>query len=56
MGNVTIQDFNFFGCSCGVLQGKNIGNKNVIGAGAVLLRNIKDEGTYVGVPAVKMKF
>lgn len=56
MGNVTIENFNFFGFSCGVLQGKKIGNNNVIGAGAILLRSIKDEGTYVGVPAVKMKF
>lgn len=55
-GAVTIEDLNLFGFSSGVLQGKKIGNNNVIGAGAILLRNIKNDGTYVGVPAVKMKF
>lgn len=54
-GNVSIENENFLGFNCGIIQGKKIGNKNVIGAGAILLRSIKDEGTYIGVPAVKMK-
>lgn len=54
-GNVCIENENFLGFNCGVIQGKKIGNNNVIGAGAILLRNIKDDGTYIGVPAVKMK-
>ncbi len=54
-GMVTIGNENFLGFNCGIIQKKNIGNKNVVGAGAILLRSIKDEGTYIGVPAVKMK-
>lgn len=53
-GTVNIGNSNFFGFSCGVIQGKKIGNHNMIGAGAVLLRSIKDAGTYIGVPAKKM--
>lgn len=54
-GNVVIENENFLGFNCGIIQGKKIGNRNVVGAGAILLRTIKDEGTYIGVPAVKMK-
>jgi len=54
-GNVTIDDYNFFGFNCGIIQGRKIGISNVIGAGAILLRSIRDKGTYIGVPAVKMK-
>lgn len=53
-GTVTIGNSNFFGFNCGVIQGKKIGERNMIGAGAVLLRSIKDDGTYIGVPAKKM--
>jgi len=52
-GNVTILDYNFFGFNCGVIQGKKIGNNNIIGAGAILLKSVNNEGTYIGVPAVK---
>lgn len=54
-GNVTIEDENFFGFNCGIIQGRKVGNFNVVGAGAILLRSIKDGGTYIGVPAVKIK-
>jgi acetyltransferase-like isoleucine patch superfamily enzyme len=54
-GNVVIENKNLLGFNCGIIQGKKIGNRNVVGAGAILLRTIKDEGTYIGVPAVKMK-
>jgi sugar O-acyltransferase (sialic acid O-acetyltransferase NeuD family) len=54
-GNVTIENENFFGFNCGIIQGKKVGNYNTIGAGAILLRSIKNEGTYIGVPAVKIK-
>lgn len=54
-GNVSISNCNFFGFNCGVIQGVKIGNDNVIGAGSILLRSIKDEGTYFGLPAAKMK-
>ncbi|WP_017494973.1 acetyltransferase [Flavobacterium sp. WG21] len=54
-GNVKMEDCNFFGFNCGVIQGRKIGDNNIIGAGAILLRSIRDTGTYIGVPAIKMK-
>lgn len=54
-GTVTIGNENFLGFNCGIIQNKKIGNRNVVGAGAILVRSIKDDGTYIGVPAVKMK-
>lgn len=53
-GTVRIGERNFFGFTCGVIQKKIIGNDNMIGAGAVLLRSIKEGGTYIGVPAKKV--
>ena len=34
---------------------KNIGNGAVIGAGAVVVKDIEEKGTYVGVPARKIR-
>lgn len=55
-GGVKVGNENFFGFNSGVIQRKKIGNKNTIGAGAILLRHIKDEGTYLGNPAIKLTF
>lgn len=55
-GGVVVGDENFFGFNSGVIQQKKIGNRNTIGAGAILLRHIKDEGTYLGNPAIKVTF
>jgi sugar O-acyltransferase (sialic acid O-acetyltransferase NeuD family) len=55
-GMVTIGNQNYFGFNCGVIQCKNIGNLNTVGAGAILLRSIENEGTYIGVPAKKLIF
>ena len=55
-GTVSIGNQNYFGFNCGVIQQKRIGNLNTIGAGSILLRNIKDNGTYVGIPAKKLNF
>ena len=55
-GGVRVGNENFFGFNSGVIQQKKIGNKNTIGAGAILLRHIKDEGTYLGNPAIKLTF
>ena len=54
-GNVSIGNENLLGFNSGIIQGKKIGNRNVIGAGSSLIRNIKDDGTYIGVPAQKIK-
>ena len=38
-----------------VIKGINIGNNVVIGAGSVVIRNIDDNCTLVGVPARKVR-
>lgn len=55
-GNVTAQDGNFFGVSSVVLQRLKIGNSVTLGAGSVLIRNPKSDSTYVGNPALIIKF
>ena len=37
-----------------VLQYLKIGNNTKIGAGAIVMRNTKDNYLYMGVPATKM--
>ena len=54
-GNVTIGSDNFFGLNSSVLEGKSIGNNNRIGACSFIMRNVKDDCFYFGVPAKRMK-
>ena len=54
-GNVHIGDGCFLGTGCQVLEGLTVGAGVVIGAGAVVTRSIHVPGTYVGVPARKVK-
>lgn len=51
-GGVTIGDRNDFGMSSGIVQYKKVGNDNVIAPMAVLFKSIKDNGHYMGVPAM----
>ena len=39
-----------------IIQGKKIGNYSIIGAGAVVVRDIPDKCTAVGSPARPIKF
>lgn len=55
-GNISIGDLNYFGFNSGVIQGRKIGSNNILGAGSILLRNVKDGNTYMGNPAIKIKF
>lgn len=55
-GNVNIGDRNYFGVRATVLQGKSVTNDITIGAGAVVMKNIKKPGTYIGNPARKLEF
>lgn len=55
-GDITIGNLNYFGFNCGIIQKRKIGNNNTLGAGAILLRNAKDGDTYIGNPAIKVKF
>ncbi|KAH7832120.1 putative maltose O-acetyltransferase [Monocercomonoides exilis] len=40
----------WIGCGCGVTPGVTIGARSVIGAGAVVTRDIPDDGVAVGNP------
>lgn len=52
-GNVEIGEGTEVGTGTQIIQGKTICNNCIIGAGAVVVKNIEEEGTYVGVPARK---
>ena len=49
-GNVKVGHGVELGTGTQVIQGKAIGEKIIIGAGSVVIRDIANEGTYVGVP------
>lgn len=51
-GGVTIGDQNDFGMNSGILQYKKVGNRNVVAPMSVLFRSVKDDGHYMGVPAM----
>lgn len=55
-GAVNIGNTNFFGVSSVVLQQTKIGNQTVVGAGSVVIRKTKDGCTYVGNPAMMVKY
>lgn len=55
-GECIIGDDNFFGTSSVVLQQIKIGNGTTIGANSTIMRNAKDGNTYIGTPAIKVKF
>lgn len=55
-GNVTIKDKTFFGFNSGIIQNKFVESESIIGAGAIMLRDAKEKGTYIGNPASKLKF
>ena len=55
-GEVSIGDSNLFGVSSIVLQQKQIGNYTTIGANSVIMKKTKDNATYVGNPAIELKY
>lgn len=55
-GGVKIGQRNFIGVNSVILQYKSVGDDTTIGAGAVVLRNTKDNSTYVGNPATKVTY
>lgn len=52
-GNVTIGTGTELGTGSAVIQGINICNDVILGAGGVVVKDITEPGTYVGVPARK---
>ena len=55
LGRVSIGEMCYIGASATVLPEISICDNVVIGAGAVVNRSIAESGTYVGVPARKIK-
>ena len=53
-GQVKIGECTEVGTGANIIQGKRIEDRTVIGAGAVLVRDIETPGTYIGVPARKL--
>jgi sugar O-acyltransferase (sialic acid O-acetyltransferase NeuD family) len=55
-GEVEIGDCNFFGVSSIVLQQKTIGNNVTVATNSVIIKKAKDNKTYIGNPAVELKY
>lgn len=55
-GTVTIKGYTDIGAGTNIIQGKTIGSDVIIGAGSVVVKDIPDSCTAVGVPAVPIKF
>jgi sugar O-acyltransferase (sialic acid O-acetyltransferase NeuD family) len=53
-GSVKIGDDNLFGVNSSIIQGKSIGSFNTLGMGSVLLSDMENNCTMIGVPAKKL--
>lgn len=49
-GNVTVHSYSELGTGSKIIQGKTINENIIVGAGGVVVRNLTQPGTYVGVP------
>lgn len=54
LGRVKISESCYVGANSTILQGKMIGRKAIIGAGAVVTKDVDDNVTVIGFPARKM--
>ena len=55
MGSVTIKERAFIGNNAIILPGITVGEKSIVGAGAVVTKDVKGSSVVVGVPAVRVK-
>jgi sugar O-acyltransferase (sialic acid O-acetyltransferase NeuD family) len=55
-GNVIVGECAELGTGMQVIQGKNIGRESIIGAGAVVVKDVPEKCTAVGSPAKPIKF
>lgn len=53
-GNVKIGAESELGTGAKIIQGKKIRSKVIVGAGAVVVKDLTEQGTYIGVPAKKL--
>lgn len=54
-GNVYVASGGEIGAGSVIIEKRRIASGAVVGAGAVVIRDITESGTYVGVPAAKIK-
>lgn len=54
-GNVIINDLSYLGTNCIIIEKKTISSNVIIGAGAVVVKDLLESGTYVGMPCKKIK-
>lgn len=54
-GNTRVKSYVEVGTGTKIIQGKTINENVIIGAGSVVVKDLKDSGTYVGIPAKKIK-
>lgn len=54
-GNVTVNDRVYLGTNSTIIEKTSICSDVIIGANGVVINNIKNKGTYVGVPVKKIK-
>jgi sugar O-acyltransferase (sialic acid O-acetyltransferase NeuD family) len=50
-GNVTVGDESWVGIGSSVIEGRTIGQRCMVGGGAVVIANVRDDTSVVGVPA-----
>ncbi|MBR3123868.1 MAG: acetyltransferase [Mogibacterium sp.] len=55
-GHVRIGEGAYFGSNSTVVPGRKIGANSVVGAGSVVIRNVRDNISVMGVPAKMIKF
>lgn len=55
-GNVLIKALVNIGTGTAIIQGKNIGQESIIGAGSVIVKDIPEKVTVVGVPGKIIKY
>ena len=54
-GNVRVDDYAFLGIGAKVIPGVTIGKSAIIGAGSVVLKDVREFVTVAGVPAKRLK-
>ena len=54
-GNDFIEEGVLFGSGSTIIQGKRVKSGSIIGAGAVVVKDIKENGVYIGIPTMKSR-